>query len=157
MSKKIKLTKGYVTIVDDDNYSQLSQYSWCVSTWADKTYAIRRNPENGKLIRMHRQIMKATKGIEIDHINGNTLDNRKQNLRLCKHKQNLANQQLSRANSSGYKGVSWNKQHKKWEAYIKVNQKRIHLGIFTDIKDAANAYNKSAKEHFGTFANLNIL
>ena len=91
-------------------------------------------------------------GMEVDHINGNSLDNRKSNLRICTHKENVRNQKLSAANTSGYRGVSWNKASKKWEAYIKVNQKRIYLGKFVDILDAARAYAKKAKECFGEFA-----
>jgi len=156
--KKISLTQNKITLVDDKDYDWLSQWKWCAKeSGGNKFYAIRRKPIIGTHIYMHKQIMDALSNVEVDHINGDTLDNRKSNLRICVHKQNIRNQKLSSANSSGYKGVSWSKTNKKWHAYIKVNQKKINLGLFKNIKEAAKAYNNAALKYFGEFARLNEL
>ena len=95
-------------------------------------------------------------GKYIDHINGNSLDNRRENLRLATPMQNSQNMKKPRTNTSGYKGVSWSKARSKWLATINVNKKLIYLGLFVEIVDAAKAYDKAAKEHFGTYALTNF-
>ncbi len=104
---------------------------------------------------MHRIIMNAPVGKQVDHINHNGLDNRKENLRLATPAQNQANQKLSKANTSGFKGVSFDKKKKKWAAYI--GKQSRNLGRFLDIRDAARAYNDAAKLAYGEFAKLNPL
>ena len=104
---------------------------------------------------MHREIMGNPKK-DIDHMNNNKLDNRKQNLRLCSPSQNGSNMKIPKSNKSGFKGVSWNKQHKKWSAYIYKNYKHIFIGSFEDKQEAALAYNKAATVYFGEFARINI-
>ena len=154
--KSIKLTQNKITWVDDRDYDKLSKYKWCAKeSGGKKFYAIRRKSIVGSHIYMHKEIMNFPERYEVDHINGNTLDNRRSNLRVCSHKQNIRNQKLSAASSSGYKGVSQVKSTKRWMAYIKVNQKRIYLGTFEDKINAAIAYNEAAKKHFGEFARLN--
>lgn len=91
----------------------------------------------------------------IDHANRNKLDNRWSNLRKTTKKLNAANCDLPANNTSGYKGVSWSKQANKWHAYIKVDQKRINLGFFNDIEEAARTYDKAALKHFGAYAATN--
>ena len=156
MSKNIILTQNKMAIVDDDDYYKVSKHIWCAKkSGGDIFYAIRREPMTGKHIYMHKQIILADSSVFVDHINGNALDNRKSNLRICTHRQNLCNQKLSSANTSGYRGVSWNKLCGKWHAYIKVKQKRIHLGVYKDKAEAARVYNDAAREYFGEFARLN--
>ena len=94
-------------------------------------------------------------GMDVDHINGNPLDNRKSNLRIVSHQQNCFNRKISRNNSTGYKGVSLYRPNGKYKAFIKVNYKQIHLGYFTTPEDAADAYNEAALEYFGECAQLN--
>lgn len=89
----------------------------------------------------------------IDHINGNRKDNRISNLREATHGQNLCNQGAYANNTSGYKGVSWNRVNKRWQAKIRVNSKLLHVGEFTCPKEAHNAYCEAAKKHHGEFAN----
>ena len=105
---------------------------------------------------MHRVIMDAPKGMHVDHINGNGLDNRRENLRLCTNSQNHMNRKTHRDSSSKYKGVSWNKRNSKWQAYIGSGIKRKNLGYFASESDAAKAYDIKAKECFGEFARLNL-
>ncbi len=104
---------------------------------------------------MHRLIVGAKAGISIDHINGNTLDNRKCNLRIATPSQNSMNQRI-KEHSSHYKGVTWHRQHGKWYAQLKHNQHLNFLGLFLNEEDAARAYDAKAKELFGEFARLNF-
>lgn len=151
--KKIVLTKGKYAFVDDEDYEIISKTKWYAGSrkGQDKYYAM-----NWKG-RMHRFILKAKKNQEVDHINGNTLDNRKENLRICDSSQNKANSVISSRNTSGYKGVYRSKtnKHKKWIANIKAYGVVYRLGYFHKKEDAAKAYNKKAIELFGEFARLN--
>lgn len=148
--KKIKLTKNKVALVDDVDFDLLNKYNW----WYHKSgYALR--IENKKTIRMHRVIANCPENKEIDHINGNRMDNRKINLRICTSSQNSKNRKLQKNNKSGYKGVSYRKRDKKWIVYICVNRKNKYIGIFKNIKDASNAYNIAAVQYYKEFANLN--
>jgi len=92
----------------------------------------------------------------VDHINGNTLDNRKNNLRICSRTENSRNTKLSKNNSTGYKGVTYYKRDGKYVAKITVDRKRIHIGYFTTLIEAATAYDLMARKHFGEYANINI-
>lgn len=105
---------------------------------------------------MHRFIMDAPKGQQVDHINGNKLDNRKSNLRICSHSENLRNQRKPKDNKSGFKGVSWHKGAKRWCAEIRSNGKRHHLGYFDTAEDAAKAYDIAATLIHGDYARLNF-
>ena len=147
--KKIPLTQGKYTLVDEEDYNWLSQWKWYCSRDGYNEYA--RNGTFG--VGMHRIIMDAPSGKEVDHIDGDGLNNQKSNLRIVTHQQNRWNYKKPRNNTSGYKGVHWHIQHKKWQAKIKVNVKRIYLGYFDDIKLAALAYNQAAQKYFGEFAN----
>lgn len=113
---------------------------------------------NGKksTISMSREIMKCPPGMVVDHINGDTLDNQRKNLRICTIGENNRNSQVEK-NRTGYKGVSWNKGGKKWMVQIAPNRTKMYLGCFTDPQKAAMAYNEAAKKYFGEFAKLNII
>ena len=147
--KKIPLTQGKYAFVDDDDYNNLSGYKW----YYNKGYAVRGSSPK---ILMHRIINKTPKGMDTDHINRNTLDNRKQNLRGCTRSQNCTNRPAQKHGSSGFKGVSWHKHRKAWSAYVCVNKKMIYLGYFENKEDAAKAHDKKAKEIYGDFAYLNF-
>ena len=166
MVKKIKLTQGKYALVDDEDYPKVSKYKWCAyyNPHTKSYYAIRNTKINEKWTsqRMHRFILGVTDpNIQVDHIiSGNTLDNRKSNLRVVTHNQNMWNQRkpklyAGKPTSSIYKGVSWNKKAKKWKAEIKVNNKYFYLGLYKNEKDAALAYNKAARKYFGKYALLN--
>lgn len=121
------------------------------------------NPSNGYYLicggkttkYFHRVLTKCPKEFCVDHINGNTLDNRLSNLRVCEHKENRRNSKINLNNSTGYKGVDFVKSKNKYRARIKYNYKEIHLGMFNNAKEAASAYNKAAFKYFGKFANIN--
>jgi len=112
------------------------------------------NPVYGKL---HRAIMKPRKDQIVDHKNKIRTDNRRENLRVCNIIQNNLNKSINKRNTSGYTGVYWDKEHKKWRAGISYCNKSINLGYFKVIQEAAKAYNRAASKLFGEYAHLNII
>lgn len=158
--KNIELTKGKFAIVDDKDFDFLNQWKWHCSSHG---YACRVEKETGKShadrysknISMHRLLTDTPKGMDTDHINGNKLDNRRNNLRVCTRSQNLSNRPSTILNKSGFKGVSPHKG--KYEAGLRKDGKRVYLGIYNTPKEAALAYNDKAKELFGNFAYLNVI
>jgi hypothetical protein len=158
----IELTKGCRALVDAEDYERLNAFKWYAHKHRDGSmYAVRMTRIEGKqhTVQMHREILGLTRGDKRkgDHENGDTLDNRRENLRVATNAQNGANRvRLDPRNASGFLGVTWHKTHQKWAASIKVNGTSRHLGYFTDPKEAAQAYNIAAQKHFGEFAsNLN--
>lgn len=153
--KQIPLTRNKFTLVDDEDYSYLSQWKWNCSHYG---YAVRQERlENGKKknILMHRVIAKTPEGKLVDHKNMDRLDNRRNNLRNCTKSQNEANATKYKNNKSGYKGVYKHSQTGKWVSTLRLNNKNINLGCFRNIVDAAKAYNEAATKYFGEFASLN--
>lgn len=142
-------------IVDSEDWDKIKNYTWGFGY--GRTYVGANTKIRGKCILLHRFIMNTPKGFHTDHINGNHLDNRKSNLRICTPAQNQFNSRKNKHKTSSYKGVCWYKRDKCWRAYINLSRKQIHLGYFTDEKQAAQAYNKKSKEIYGSFACLNIL
>lgn len=165
--KEIQLTKGQITLVDNEDYDYLMQWSWVALFQKDRYYAVARDKYSGKKqsqIRMHRVIMNTPDGMEVDHVFHNTLDNRKfieingelkQNLRNCTHEQNMMNAQFSRGGSM-YIGVYYRKDRKCYTATISHKDKSIHLGHFKTEEGAAIAYDNAAKLYRGEFAILNF-
>jgi hypothetical protein len=159
--KEIQLTQGYVALVDDCDFDYLNQWKWSAHLVkcgvSKKPYAVRGTFDN-KTINIHRQILNAPKGACVDHINGDTLDNRRINLRLCTIQQNCFNQRkVRRKTSSKYKGVCLIKENHKWISSIKFNHKQILIGVYFTEQMAALQYNIKAKEFYGDFAYLNVL
>jgi len=152
----VPLTKGRYTLIDEDSYELISNYKWRFS----KGYAISDSPRIKGVkhdIKLHRLIINAPKNKDVDHINGDTLDNRKCNLRLCTPSQNGANMKKTLLKcSSEFKGVCWNKRKNFWQAYINKDYKRYALGYFENERHAAMARDIWAKELFGDFAKLNF-
>lgn len=151
---KIYTKNKVIILVDNENYDYLNKFSWHINSWG---YVYRHIPKNRKSkISMHREIMGFPKDMCIDHINHNTLDNRKQNLRVCTLSQNGANQIKRKGLSSIFKGVTWDKSKNKWMAQIMIHKKHFYLGRYKDEIEAAKAYDKKAKIAFGEFAKLNL-
>jgi len=105
------------------------------------------------IISIHSLLMTPPKGMVVDHINGNRLDNRKCNLRVCTHAENSMNTKISTANTSGFKGVSKSRSGKKWRARLTVNRKIAYLGVFDSKEEAHIMYCFGATHYFGEFAN----
>lgn len=159
--KEIKLTQGKVALVDDEDFEKLNILKWAAMKrrkHIDKFVAFRNGYINGKMrvIRMHRFILNVTDSkIQVDHINGNPLDNRKENLRLCSNAENNMNKEIRPDNTTGYKGVYFHKRANKYLSQIWYNQKHYYLGLFESPIDAAKVYNAKAIELHGEFAYLN--
>lgn len=154
--RTINLTKGKTSIVDDDDYEKLAQYKWCASRCGNSHYAMRKD-KNDKGILMHRFILNVTdRHIHVDHINHDTLDNRKINIRTCTQQENNRNKSPHSKSTSKYLGVSWDKLKNKWKGNIYVNKKLLFLGRFNSEEDAAKAYDLIAKKEFQQYANLNF-
>lgn len=158
--RRIPLTQGKYAIVDPEDYERLSRYKWHV-VWGSRTYYASRNSRIGKkriAIKMHREILDPPEPLVVDHINQKGFDNRKANLRPATRAQNAVNKSIA-ATSSGssqYRGVTWHKNIKKWQAHIGVKYKQINIGYFDNEIEAAKAYDELAKKHHGEFAVLNF-
>lgn len=159
--RTIPLNKGYQAIIDDDMYDAVSQYTWFVHKPSrySKLYVRSTIWLNGKAdhVYLHNLIIGKRLGFVIDHINHDPLDNRRENLRFCKQRFNVANGQKRQQENatSKYKGVSWRPNENKWSAQIMVNRKQNHLGYFDEEEDAAIVYNVAAQLFWGEYASLN--
>lgn len=135
-------------IVDDCDFEWLNQYRWHLN----KGYVARTGPKK-RTIRMHREVMQTPVGLLTDHINGNLLDNRRTNLRVCSPADNQHNSRKPRSNTSGFKGVYRGRNGNRWHARIGVNGETIHIGTFDSPEAAHAAYCAAADKHHGEFAN----
>lgn len=150
----IPLTRGQFAIVDAKDYPALAKFKWFAEGGQRTYYAVRK--ENGKSIKMHRQIMNAPPHLVVDHIDHNGRNNRNKNLRLATFTQNCQNQRRSSNKTSKYKGVHWHKAQKKWAAKITENKKIHHLGYFKTEEQAAKAYDDAARKYHKEYASLNL-
>ncbi len=156
MVKEIRLSQGKVAAVDDEDFEYLNQWKWWYSDGCAKKSVYMNGKRKPAGAYMHRLIMNTPPGMDTDHINGNSLDNRRCNLRVCTHAENLRNKAKTKGTSK-YKGVHWHKADNKWRAQIGVDWGKLHLGNFHTEEEAALAYNEAALKHFGEFARLNAL
>lgn len=153
-TKLLPLSQGKFAIVDAADFDWLNQWKW----WYHKDGRALRTDHNGgnpKNLRLHRVIMNAPKGSSVDHIDRNALNNTRANLRICTTAENRRNNKKFSNNTSGHKGVSWDKVNQKWRAYIVVNYRQTHLGYFTDVEEAAKAYDEAAIRLHGEFKSTN--
>ena len=153
---------SHIILLDADDYEWARFYEWHITriknvNW-EIFYAVRRCyfGKNSAVIKMECEIMEIGKDLECDHINHNGMDNRKTNLRVCNHQQNMCNKRKSPNKISKYKGVCWHKEASKWRAYISYDGKYHHLGFYKKEEDAAKAYDLAAQEHYGKYACLNF-
>lgn len=151
----IALTRGCNAIVDSIDYEWLNRWNWQPICPDGQFYAACRI--NGTYTYMHRLIIGCqTTQEEADHKNHDTLDNRRGNLRKCTSAQNKWNLRIPTHNSSGFKGVSWDKTRHKWMSKIMLGRRTINIGRFDSVEDAARAYDSRAVELFGEFAHINF-
>jgi hypothetical protein len=159
--REIPLSKGFVALVDAADYDWLSQWKWHARVKPNgAAYAARAGTgEEGKRgsVLMHRVILGAEPPEYGDHISGDTLDNRRDNLRLCTKTQNNRNKRRSRTKKHPFKGVFWNGHKSRWFSVICVDRKRINLGSSkNDPERCARLYDAAARKYFGEFASLNF-
>jgi hypothetical protein len=150
--REIPLAKGGVTVVDDEDYAGLCEYSWQLSTkgYAFRTYHVR--GRRGRSIYMHRVIASARAGPQIDHVDRNKLNNTRRNLRPATN----AQQQANRLSTTGRSKGTWMASADRWYARIKIGGRSRHLGCFPSEEEAARAYDRAAFAEFGDFARLNF-
>lgn len=142
-------------LVDAGDYERVSQISWSVLVTRRTSYAM--TESEGSPLHLHRFVMNAPDDMQVDHINGNGLDCRRSNLRLCSRTENARNYKKTISpTSSLFKGVSFHKRVGKWAATIGVGGKNLHLGYFATEVDAAHAYDRAAHKHFEDFAKTNF-
>ena len=149
----ITLTKNRFALVDARDYKQLSRYKWSACL-CSRQYYVRRNDKT-RGIWMHREIMQPPKGMVVDHIYANGMNNCRCNLRVCTPLENSHNMR-PRGMTSKFKGVAYIREIKTWEASITINKRGLHIGYFRTELEAARAYDREAFRRFGEFAYLNF-
>jgi len=161
--RKNELSKKKCAIVDDEDFDNLNKFKWSCGCRGYAVRGINGGYKNGKRVKkmiwMHREIMRTPDNMQTDLKNGDKLDNRKENLRVVTASQNTRNSTIPSHNTSGFKGVSEDKRSlkNKWQSYITVDNKKVHIGYFGTKEEAAKAYNNEAKRIFGEYAKLNYL
>lgn len=150
-------------LIDEDDLPRVEPYHWVFSGVAPYLYAVhhtsRAKGASRTVILMHRLIMDAPVGAEVDHISGDRLDNRKANLRVCTRAENMQNRMMRKPARSAYKGVHWDAYRRNqgfWRVELRANGRRIYVGRFDDEIEAAHAYDEAARRYHGTFARLNF-
>lgn len=161
----VPLTRGYEAVIDAVDAHLVSGFNWYaeIDGRSDgsirSVYAVRKRRDesgNEKGERLHRIIAGATPGFEVDHKDGDGLNNRRDNIRSATTAQNQHNQRIAQHNTSGAKGVTWHRQRGKWQAQIVISKKRKYLGCFSTVSDASRAYHAAAVSAFGEWANLGV-
>lgn len=158
--REIPLTQGRVAVVDEADYEWLSRWKWYAQRCGGAVFYARRrrqksDGEGPSRIHMHREIL-GVESLDVDHVDGDGLNNRRANLRPASDGQNSANKRLYKNSATGFKGVCVDRETGKYRAYIQVERKWQHLGMFDCPKDAARAYDAAARELFGEYARPNF-
>jgi hypothetical protein len=151
--KQIVLTRGYFTLIDDDDYDAIVQYSWHPGRSGQGVYA--HTTIGRQTLSMHRLIMQPGPGLVVDHLNCNGLDNRRENLRVCTQAENVRRRR-PHGKGSKYRGVSRTPGGKPWTAMIRVNNKQKNLGRFLTEEEAARVYDSAAFQAWGPSTYLNF-
>lgn len=150
---KIQLTRGYYSIIDIEDYEKVISASSTWNVWLSEGQAYARYRKGNNIsVYLHRTIINAPKGLYVDHIDHNGLNNTKANLRIASNSQNQMNKQKPRSNNtSGTTGVVWHAGSGKYMAKITVDQKTIYLGIYQTLEEAISVRKAAEKKYFGEF------
>lgn len=154
--KTIALTKGRYALVDDADFEWLNQWKWSFVN-RNAGYAQRnaqREAGGREWIKMHRLITECPKGMVVDHINGNPLDNRRSNLRVCTQQQNCLNTKVSKNSRSGYKDIFWMKDKNRWLVQIMYKGEKTDGGYFIELSEAIEVRDRLIQELHGEFAHV---
>lgn len=153
---EIKIHNNTTCIIDKEDFSRVSKHKWYLDDWgyARRNKKFKDGTADSDPLRMHRFVLKTKSKLVVDHMNGNKLDNRKTNLRLCTVAQNNFGRGIKKDNTSGCKGVHFNKPTGKWMARISAYGKRKYLGLFKTKELAYSAYKEVSKELHGDFSNI---
>ena len=149
-------SNGYEFIIDSEDFTLVNKYCWhqhqdgylctCYESYIDG------GKHHNKYILMHKLILNDWENkTEIDHINGKPYDNRKENLRIVGHMQNMKNSKMFSSNTSGHKGVHYATKERKWKAYIQADNQKMHLGTFQTYEEAVIAREKAELKYFGEY------
>ena len=156
----LALTRGMFSLVDESDWHLVNRSAWfaCMKTSAGRRYYYVVGHHAGEKVYLARHLLGITaKRLTVDHVNGDPLDNRRANLRVCLQRHNSRNRtKPNRPTSSRFKGVKWNPRNGNWNAQACVDYKTVHLGCFADEEAAARAYDAAAIARFGEFARLNF-
>lgn len=162
MTREIILTQGKVALVDDEDYEGLAKFRWRYMEtskgrqgYAKTHVVVDGDWQNRVDVYMHRMVLCAEKGQIVDHINHDKLDNRKSNLRIVTHSQNVSNKPKQANNTSGYKGVTYYKRTKRWMAQVKIEGKYKCIGYFSTPEEAAAAYDEYVIQNSDGFIPIN--
>lgn len=157
--KHIYLTKGKISLVDDEDFEFIVQFKWRTNDVAGKYYGVREIWNGGDRYseHLHRVILERKLGRKLrrseitDHKNGDGLDNRRKNLRIANHSQNGMNKAIRSDNTSGYRGIHFSKERQKFEVYLNKNGKRYRFGRFNKLEDAIRIRKEAEREYFKRF------
>ena len=153
---RIYFLNGSFFIIDASDFPAVSEFSWSLGKRGYPVAHTSRRAESGhRTFPLHRFLMNPEDGYDVDHVSGDKLDNRRANLRVCSHQQNMFNQKMRSTNSTGYYGVSKMKSTGRYEAYIHFDGKKKYLGTYMTAEEAASARDKAATRLFGVYARLN--
>lgn len=159
MSRQIPLSRGLVALVSERDFERVSRYKWSCDgngyACRMESYYVDGKRQRRKIM-LHRFILGAPAHLQVDHINHNILDNRRENIRLVTRRQNRANSRPKRTGTSRYKGVHWHRRDQKWCAMIRAGGVKYHLGTFANEAEAAKAYDRAARKLVGPMAYLNF-
>jgi hypothetical protein len=154
----VPLTRGKFAVIDAEDADIILAHKWFADQDGYKWYAVRTSRQGGTQTRvaMHRVILDTPPGFHTDHIDGDGLNNRRSNLRIATPSQNVVNSGLRTTNRSGFIGVHWNRNSRKWLAGVRVEGKIVHCGGYSDPEEAARARDAAARHAYGEFARLNF-
>ncbi len=155
MAREIRLPRGLVALVDDEDYGWLSRWSWSYDgRYAKRVFV----DESGarRTVSMHRLVMGEPEGLCVLHFNGDLLDNRRSNLRVCAMAEVSRRRRMQANNTSGYRGVRWVERIGRWKARIRVCGRRIELGDYRELMDAVRAYDEASVRYHGEYGRRNL-